>query len=66
LLTHSRPFPPPRKHNKPSAVVVTLVATAIVPLALKPGDDAAQKVRGRRIPAAARVGQRALSAVAAT
>lgn len=29
------------------AIVVTLVATAIVPLALKPGDDAAQKASGR-------------------
>jgi hypothetical protein len=36
LLTETTP-----KH---SAIVVTLIATAIVPLALKPGDDAAQKI----------------------
>ena len=43
--------PRPRRSSTPSthsprnsAIVVTLVATAIVPLALKPGDDAAQKI----------------------
>ena len=40
------PPPPPQspRTNTPSAIVVTLVATAIIPLALKPGDDAAQKL----------------------
>lgn len=34
----------PLNAKKQGAIVVTLVATAIVPLALKPGDDAAQKI----------------------